>query len=71
MFHACYSLLLIELIATSQRASLAWTQLSNIPEVRVLALLDDMERSPFFSWLTGRVRWTGYGMMMTSGDHLR
>jgi hypothetical protein len=27
---------------------LAWTELSNIPEVRVLALLDDMEHSPFF-----------------------
>jgi hypothetical protein len=27
---------------------LAWTQLSNIPEVRVLALLDEMAHSPVF-----------------------
>jgi hypothetical protein len=39
MFHTCYSLLFIELIATSQRAISAWTQLSSIPEVRALASL--------------------------------
>ena len=43
-----FSLLFTELIATRQRARSVWTQLSNIPEVRVLALLDEMEHSPFF-----------------------
>jgi hypothetical protein len=48
MTHTFFSLLFTELIAAPQRASSAWTQLSNIPEVHVLALLDDMEYSPFF-----------------------
>jgi hypothetical protein len=47
------SLLFTELIAAPQRARSACAQLSNIPEVRALALLDEIERSPFFGLLAG------------------